>query len=122
MDFEALLAAFHATHERAYTFRLDDTPVELVTYHLAAEIDAPRIVMPEIAASGDAEAAKLGYRDLYEGAVAARAAVYDRDRLPAGGRLAGPVLIEEPTTTTLVREGQSVTVDRYGLLIIEDAG
>jgi len=122
MDFEALLAAFHATHERAYTFRLDDTPVELVTYHLAAEIDAPRIVMPEIAASGDAEAAKLGYRDLYEGAVAARAAVYDRDRLPAGARLAGPVLIEEPTTTTLVREGQSVAVDRYGLLIIENAG
>jgi N-methylhydantoinase A len=122
MDCEALLAAFHATHERAYTFRLDDTPVELVTYHLAAEIDAPRIAMPEISAQADVEAAKIGYRDLYEGPSATPAAVYDRDRLPAGARFEGPVLIEEPTTTTLVREGQRVTVDRFGLLVIEEIG
>jgi N-methylhydantoinase A/oxoprolinase/acetone carboxylase beta subunit len=40
--------------------------------------------------------------------------------LPAGTVLRGPVLIEEPTTTTLVLESQTVTVDRHGLLIIEE--
>lgn len=118
--FDELLAAFHAAHERAYTFRLDDTPVELVTYHLAAEIDAPQIGMPEIAASGDPQAAWLRARELSEGGAEAPASVYDRDRLPAGTVLRGPVLIEEPTTTTLVLESQTVTVDRHGLLIIEE--
>jgi N-methylhydantoinase A len=118
--FGELLAAFHAAHERAYTFRLDDTPVELVTYHLAAEIDAPQIGMPEIAASGDPQAAWLRARELSEGGAEAPASVYDRDRLPAGTVLRGPVLIEEPTTTTLVLESQTVTVDRHGLLIIEE--
>ena len=46
---DALLAAFHAAHEQAYTFRLLDTGVELVTFHLAAELDTPRVGMPEIA-------------------------------------------------------------------------
>ena len=51
--FDALLAAFHAAHEKAYTFRLADTKAELVTFHLTAEIDTPRVGLPEIAA-GDA--------------------------------------------------------------------
>jgi N-methylhydantoinase A len=122
MSCEDLLASFHATHERAYTFRLDGTPVELVTYHLAAEIDAPRIGMPEISSHADPAAATRGTRELHEGGASAPATVYDRDRLPAGARLDGPVLIEEPTTTTLVLRGQTVAVDRYGLLIVEEAG
>ena len=40
---DALFAAFHAAHEKAYTFRLTDTGVELVTFHLAAELDTPRV-------------------------------------------------------------------------------
>jgi hypothetical protein len=50
--FDALLAAFHAAHERAYTFRLPDTKAELVTFHLTAEIDTPRVGLPEIAVKG----------------------------------------------------------------------
>jgi N-methylhydantoinase A len=76
--------------------------------------------MPEIAASGDPQAAWLRARELSEGGAEAPASVYDRDRLPAGTVLRGPVLIEEPTTTTLVLESQTVTVDRHGLLIIEE--
>ena len=90
-----------------------------MTYHLAAEIDAPQIGMPEIAASGDPQAAWLRARELREGRPKP-SSVYDRDRLPAGTVLRGPVVIEEPTTTTLVLESQTVTVDRHGLLIIEE--
>ncbi|GAB6876940.1 hydantoinase/oxoprolinase family protein [Thermaerobacter litoralis] len=44
--------------------------------------------------------------------------VYDRDRLPPGARLEGPVLIEEPATVTVVLPGQTVTVDVLGNLWI----
>jgi N-methylhydantoinase A len=49
------------------------------------------------------------------------AAVYRRYDLPAGTRLDGPCVIEEPGSTTLVEPGMSVTVLADGQLLI-DAG
>ena len=99
--FDALLAAFHAAHEKAYTFRLPDTKAELVTFHLTAEIDTPRVGLPEIAAEGTAADAIVGQRELYTGDDGVvLAPVYDRDRLPAGAIFEGPALVEEATTTT----------------------
>jgi N-methylhydantoinase A len=119
---DALVADFHAVHEKAYTFRLEETAIELVTFHLAAEIDTPRIGMPEISADGTRDAAIVGQRKLHgERDEAAPAPVYDRDRLPRGARFVGPGLIEEATATTVVLAGQRVTVDEFGLLLIEEA-
>ena len=120
---DALREAFHARHEQTYTFRLPDTDVELVTYHLGAELDTPRVDLPEIAAGGSVEAALIGDLEVWfgENGGEARASVYDRDRLPPGAVLDGPVLIEEPTATTMVLPGQRATVDRFGLVVIEEA-
>ena len=121
--FDALLAAFHAAHERAYTFRLPDTKAELVTFHLTAEIDTPRVGLPEIAVKGTAADAIVGQRELYTGDDGVvLAPVYDRDRLPAGAIFEGPALAEEATTTTVVWAGQRASVDRFGLLSIEERG
>jgi N-methylhydantoinase A len=123
VDLRSLLEAFHAAHEQAYTFRLDDTGVEMVTFHLAAEIDTPRIGMPEISVQGTRDDAIVGRRDLYSGeAEAALAPVFDRDRLPPGACIEGPALVEEPTTTTVILAGQHASVDRFGLLLIEEIG
>jgi N-methylhydantoinase A len=119
--FDALLSAFHAAHERAYTFRLADTKAELVTFHLTAEIDTPRVGMPEIAGEGAAADAMTGRRELHVGDDgAALAPVYDRERLPAGAAFEGPALVEEATTTTVLWAGQRASVDRFGLLSIEE--
>src|SRR6516164_9069069 len=77
---DALFAAFHAAHEKAYTFRLMDTGVELVTFHLAAELDTPRVGIPEVGADGSAAEAIIGRRELHAGDdKVALATVYDRD-------------------------------------------
>jgi N-methylhydantoinase A len=121
--FDALLAAFHAAHEKAYTFRLPDTKAELVTFHLTAEIDTPRVGLPEIAAGGTPADAIVGQRELYTGHDGVvLAPVYDRDHLPAGAILDGPALVEEATTTSAVWAGQRASVDRFGLLSIEERG
>ena len=117
---ETLLTSFHAAHERAYTFSLADTAVEIVNFHLAAEVDTPRIALPEIAVAGSVDAARIARR----GSAASKDEpfpAYDRARLPPGARISGPALIEEPTTTTVVLADQIVSVDRFGLLIIEDS-
>jgi len=49
------------------------------------------------------------------------AAVYERDGLPPGATLQGPLIVEEATATTLVHPGQTLRVDDYGFLRITDA-
>jgi N-methylhydantoinase A/oxoprolinase/acetone carboxylase beta subunit len=45
--------------------------------------------------------------------------VYRRYDLPAGSRLDGPCVIEEPGSTTLVEPGMRVTVLADGQLLID---
>ncbi|MEK7835249.1 MAG: hypothetical protein AAB298_03745, partial [Pseudomonadota bacterium] len=44
---------------------------------------------------------------------------YHRDALEAGNRIAGPALIEEHASPTVVHPGDNVEVDAFGDLIIE---
>ena len=49
------------------------------------------------------------------------AAIYARDKLPAGALLDGPLIVEEATSTTLVHPGQMLRVDDFGFLHITNA-
>ena len=120
---DELLEAFHIAHEKAYTFQLPDAGVELVTFQLGAELDTPRVGLPDLVVRTTVADALIERREIYLGEAEGmrRADVYDRDRLPPGATLQGPALIEEPTTTTLVLPGQNASIDRFGLLLIEEA-
>ena len=107
-----LLDRFGAAHQKAYTFRLDGTAAELVTYTVTASEAAPRIQLaPRAVPSGSRESHRTPRRILVAGAFDLHAAVYDRDALPAGSVGTGPALVEEATSTTLVLPGQTFTVD-----------
>ena len=120
---DTLLDAFHAAHERAYTFRLADTPVELVTFRLTATADVARPELTPWTAEGrSAEAAARGIRGVDFGEDGRHETrVYDRDLLPPGFEADGPVIVEEPSSTTLVCPGQRVRVDNLGFLRITEA-
>jgi N-methylhydantoinase A len=45
--------------------------------------------------------------------------VYDRRRLAAGHVVAGPAVVEQFDSTTLIHPGQSAEVDDLGFLLIE---
>ena len=89
-----LLEAFHAKHEQTYTFRLPDTGVELVTYQLGAELDTPRVDLPEISVDATVDDALIGDQSISvgNGGTPQTARVYERERLPPGTELNGPVL------------------------------
>ena len=120
---ESILDAFHAAHERTYTFRLADTPVELVTFRLSATAEVARPELTPWAAEGrSADAAAREGRTVdfgQDGRHATR--VYDRDLLPPGFEADGPAIVEEPSSTTLVCPGQRVLVDNLGFLRITEA-
>ena len=60
---ESILVDFHAAHERAYTFRLEDTPIEFVNFRLKATARAPRPQLRDLDGAGrSAEAAAKGRR------------------------------------------------------------
>ena len=120
---DSILDTFHVAHERAYTFRLADTPVELVTFRLTATADVARPELtPWTAAGRSAETAARGMRVVDFGEDGRHeTAVYDRDLLPPGFAAEGPVIVEERSSTTLVCPGQRVRVDDLGFLRITEA-
>ncbi len=50
-----------------------------------------------------------------------REAAAERDKLPAGAMLDGPLIVEEATSTTLVHPDQHLRVDDFGFLHLTSA-
>jgi N-methylhydantoinase A len=119
---ESILAEFHQVHQRTYTFRLDDTPVEFVTYRLKASASVPRPeIKPLDAAGRSEEAAHKGYRNVNFGEEGIhQSVVYERGLLPPSFVGTGPMIVEEATSTTMVLPGQQLRVDAFGLLHITE--
>jgi N-methylhydantoinase A len=114
------VAAFHALHERLYTFRQEDTPVEIVTLRATAVGRLPRPVPRELPASRGLDAALVGRQEVDFGEGPRAAAIYARAGLGAGARVAGPAIVTQLDATTLLVPGQVAEVDRHGALIVRE--
>jgi N-methylhydantoinase A len=112
---------FHTLHARAYSFKLD-APVELVNFHLTA---FGVVKKPEFEPV-DGKGLSLGsaYKEKrsvnYDELGFHESRVYERDLIPLGEIIPGPVIIEEKASTTVVFPDQQVTRDIYGFLHIEN--
>jgi N-methylhydantoinase A/oxoprolinase/acetone carboxylase beta subunit len=119
-DLPAVEAAFHAAHERVYGYARGGQPVELVNFRAVHRHrrPAPRIEAPARARGAAADARTGARRAYFEGAGLVETAVYARPRLPAGTRLPGPAIVEQPDTTTVVPPGWEAEVEASGNLRI----
>jgi len=117
-----LKARFFAAHEMSYGYFNPDDAVEIVNFRLTALGRLPR---PEAAAIAENAVAPspAGYRDVYFDADRPVAtALYHRAALRPGMRLAGPAVIDQLDSTTLVFPGDAARVDGAGNIVIELAG
>jgi N-methylhydantoinase A len=111
-------AAFHDAHRRAYTFSLLDTPIECVTFRVASRTSVER--QPASAATAGATPRPKAERLVdFDTEGRHRASIFERADLPPGWTADGPLVVEEPTATTVTYPDQALSVDRYGNLIIE---
>jgi N-methylhydantoinase A len=114
-------SAFDALHRRTYGASAPEEEAELVTLRLVAEVPVPHLRLRPIG-SGSRADARIGERPLYDltRGEFAPAHVYDRARLGAGARIAGPAIVEQYDSTTVVLTGQQVTMDELGNLLITE--
>ncbi len=117
---EKILTAFHDAHEKTYTFRLDDTPVEFVTFRLTASANVARAEIKKLSVDSRSvtEAEKSARMVDFADDGRHEAKVYERAKLPPRAELKGPLIVEEATSTTLVHPGQMLSVDDFGFLHI----
>jgi N-methylhydantoinase A len=114
------LAGFHRLHERLYTFAQEDTPVEIVTLRVSAIGRLPPPRLPELPKGRGADAAAIGRQDVDFDGTPVTCPVYGRARLGAGDCIAGPAILRQLDTTTLVLPGQDAAVDPLGTLIVRE--
>jgi len=116
-----VLAAFHAVHERVYGYARTQQPAEFVNFRAVHTYPLPRpVVAPAARATGSLADARLGARPAYFGAFVPTA-IYERARLPLGARLAGPAIVEQSDTTTVIPPGVTALVDNVGNLRLRRA-
>ena len=121
-DREELKRAFDALHLRLYGQNAEGEEVEVVTFRLLVELAVPKLQVREIAAgNGDPGRARKGIRALYDHGSKrfGEAPVYQREKLRAGDRIAGPAIVEQYDATTVLAAGQRAHVDGFGNLVID---
>jgi N-methylhydantoinase A len=118
---QALVETFHREHRRLYTYDLPSAVVELVNLRVTAIGQLPQRARPQARAGGnDAADARVAERDAYFARGGwTRTPCYARARLAAGMAFAGPALIDQEDSTTLVAPGFRARVDHALNVVLE---
>jgi N-methylhydantoinase A/oxoprolinase/acetone carboxylase beta subunit len=111
-------AAFHAVHERIYGYARAGQAIEFVNFRAVHRHPRPRPAARAVAAAaGSVEQARVGERPSYFAPAGfVPTPILDRARLPAGGRVPGPAIIEQADTTTVIPPGWAAHVEASGNL------
>ncbi len=119
-DIRELGAVFEHRYRQKYGLNIDDQALELVTWSVHLGTATPHPAKKEPVDSDETPQAAasrlvfdLGMNQMIE------TKVYRRDQLLPGAEIAGPALIAEDETSTLVPSGFSLRVDGSGYLILE---
>ena len=119
---DAIKQRFFAEHERAYGFHNPADRIEIVNFRLIAvgKLRQPGARPADARKTGKAEPAS--HRKVWFAADAAQdTPVYDRATLLPGDTIAGPAVIEQLDSTTLLFPGDRAAVDPYLNLIVDIA-
>jgi N-methylhydantoinase A/oxoprolinase/acetone carboxylase beta subunit len=118
----ALRGAFDRVYAHRYGYSDPAAAVELVTVSVTVTGAGPEVRLPEHRpATRDAAEARRPDRPAYfpEAPGYLPCAVYDRSRLPVGACIAGPAIVEEPESTTVLPPGARAEVDRWANLLVD---
>lgn len=117
----AVLDDFHALHEKRYFVRSAGDPVEFVEWNVQAvgRLPSPPVVWPGNGAKNVSEALTAKRRAfLRECGGPVDISVYDGARLPAGGEVEGPAVIEMPLTALVLYPDTSARMSDAGNLLV----
>ena len=119
---EVIESDFHQIYQQLYSRRNLSIPIEVQNWRLLVSGPQPILNLQEqiVEPNADARVALNGSRPAYfanaNGFV--ECPVYHRYKLAAGAEISGPAIIEEEESTTIIRPGDSASVDRWLNLLI----
>jgi N-methylhydantoinase A len=113
---------FNGLHEQLYGFRMPGTACEIVNLRAVGYGAVPKPELPVgEAGSADASGAVVDEHDVVFDGERVPTKIYDRAKLEPGATLAGPAIVTEFDSTTVVLPGHHAAVDvNYNLLITPD--
>ena len=113
--------AFHLAHEREYGQRFD-AEIDVVNVRVTGVGLVPELAWPEIEAGSGEPEPKFEREVVF--AVGGRperlpTPFYDRADLRGGQTVAGPAIIEQYDSTTVVPPGLTAEIDRHGNIVVD---
>ncbi len=116
-----LVEDFHLRHERLYSYRHPQAPVEIVAVRVKARGLTDKIRLPKLKSMKvrpSAAAALIKKQAVHYGGRRFAARVFDRDKLPPGAGLEGPALIIDFGSTTFLPPGHVLRTDDHLNLVL----
>jgi N-methylhydantoinase A/oxoprolinase/acetone carboxylase beta subunit len=117
-----IIKAFHSLHKIKYGHQMDAPPrvinVRLKAIGKIKEMRIREIKQDKSIPLNAIKAKRMVYLD----GNFVECEIYDRYELSGGNVINGPAVVEEPFHVTAVMSGQSLTVDKFGNLIINTRG
>jgi N-methylhydantoinase A len=122
-DVAAIRAAYDVEYTRFYDRPVPGSDVEILSFAVtvATVVEAVKPIAPVADAPAPRPVRVQHVRDSATGEVAAWA-VYDRDAMAVGATVAGPCIVAEAETSTLVGPGWRCRVDGLGYLDLSRGG
>jgi N-methylhydantoinase A len=109
-----VLADFHRTHEQRYGFSEPEATVEIVNVRIA--LVRPRRKVERIRQAASRTTREREHRPIHLDGAEQRCLFLSRASLATGETVAGPAVVEEPTTTTFVPAGWYAEADDQHVL------
>jgi N-methylhydantoinase A len=114
-------SAFEAAYLASFSRLLPGLPIRIVSLRVAAVGRRPpldfSIFAPDVSAS--LETAHRGSRPVWFDGSWRDTAIWSRLELPAGARIDGPAILEQPDATTVIEPGLTGRIDQLGNVIAE---
>lgn len=118
-DVGALVEAFHEVHERVFAVRDEGSPVEVVNWKARLSAKIASSAEPRVAGPVAGGTPSPAVRPCYFGtATPVETRIFKPADLVPGASIAGPAIIEEPTTTLVVYPGMTATVSAAGNFLL----
>ena len=115
---DVIASEFDQRHEQLFTFALE-ADKEVVNVRAVVQGEATVVKAPSIESGGeDPSAAVIGTETIFVDDSDQQATIYDRNKIKAGNRIAGPAIVVEMDSTTLILPGHTGEVDKFGNILI----
>ena len=113
------VAAFEDAHRQRYGFTVPEKPMVVEAVSVEAVGATDRVEDAVVARRNDAAPEAIDRARFFSGGESHESAIFDRDLLQPGDRIAGPAIVREATATTVVEPGWAATVTDRNHLVLE---